>query len=81
MSLNADISVLTVLKLRLREYTGTTLVGTGTSQVTLSTSWQQVTVSYAPVSPGQSALDYNAYVTSQPPGVCFTADDASITVG
>ena len=33
-----------VLKLRFREYVGSTLVGTATTQVTLTTSWQQVTV-------------------------------------
>ena len=31
-----------ILKLRFREYQGQTLVGTATSQITLTTSWQQV---------------------------------------
>jgi PKD repeat protein len=69
-----------ILKLRLREYAGSSLVGSAISQITLSTIWQEVTVSYTPASPGQSTLDYNAYVSNQPPGVCFTADDAAITV-
>jgi hypothetical protein len=66
------------LKLRLREYNGTTLAATATSTVTLSTSWQQVSVSLTPTAPGSSTLDLNAYVSSAPPGNCFYADDASI---
>jgi hypothetical protein len=69
-----------VFNLRFREYSGTTLVGTKSTQVTLTTSWQLVTVTYAPVSPGSSNLDFNAYLTaaSAPPGTCFSADDAAI---
>jgi parallel beta-helix repeat protein len=66
------------LKLRFREYSGSTLVGSATTEVTLSTSWQQVTVTYAVSSPG-STLDFNAYVAQASPGVVFYADDASIT--
>jgi hypothetical protein len=69
-----------VLNLRFREYSGTSLVGTKSTQVTLTTSWQLVTVAYTPVSPGSSNLDLNAYLTaaSAPPGTCFYADDAVI---
>ena len=68
------------LRLRLREYNGGTLVGTAhISSVTLTTGWQQVSVSLTPQSPGSTTLDLNAYVSSAPPGVCFYADDASIT--
>src|SRR5204862_7242703 len=71
------------LKLRFREYTisGGTLLGTAQSQITLSTSWQQITVSYTVTSPGSTSLDFNAYLSSAdaPPGACFYADDASIT--
>ena len=70
-----------VVKLRFREYAGTTLVGTATSQLTLSSNWQQVTVAYAPSSPGSSTLDLNAYVSAAPPGTCFYADDLSVTLG
>jgi hypothetical protein len=70
-----------VLKLRFREYNGSTLVGTGTSQVTLSSSWQQVTLAYGPSAPGSSTLDLNAYVSAAPPGTCFYADDVSVTLG
>jgi parallel beta-helix repeat protein len=66
------------LKLRFREYSGNTLLGSATTLAMLSTSWQQVTVSYTIVSPG-STLDFNAYVAKPPPGVVFYADDASIT--
>jgi hypothetical protein len=72
------------LKLRFREYTisGGTLLGTATSQITLSTSWQQVSVSYTVTQPGTTSLDFNAYLSSAdaPPGTCFYADDASITL-
>ena len=70
-----------VVKLRFREYTGSTLVGTGTSQITLSSSWQQVTLAYTPSAPGSSTLDLNAYVSAAPPGTCFYADDVSVTLG
>jgi parallel beta-helix repeat protein len=68
------------LKLRFREYVGSTLVATTTSQVTLTTSWQQVTVTHQITSAG-STLDFNAYLASAdaPPGTCFYADDAVIT--
>jgi parallel beta-helix repeat protein len=70
-----------VLKLRFREYDSAgTLLGTATTQTTLTTSWQQVVVTYTPTRPDASALDFNAYVSSAAPGVCFDADDASIEV-
>ena len=69
-----------VLKLRLREWSGTTLVGGASAQVTLTTSWQQVFVPYTTALPG-STLDLNAFVLNAQPGTCFYADDASIGVG
>jgi PKD repeat protein len=65
-----------VLKLKLREYNGTVLVGSATSSITLTTGWQPVSVSYTPLAPGLSTLDYHAFVSSAPPGTCFYADDA-----
>ena len=65
------------LRLRFREWSGTTLVGTTTTVATLTTAWQQVTVAHSTVSPG-SSLDLNAYVSGAAPGTCFYADDASI---
>ncbi len=68
------------LKLRFREYVGSTLVGTQTTLATLSTSWQLVTVTYTPVQPSSSTLDFNAYVSQSPAGTCFYADDLAITL-
>jgi PKD repeat protein len=70
------------LNLRLREYSGSTTVGSSTATVTLSTSWQQVTVAYTVAAAG-TTLDFNAYTTTanSPPGTCFYADDASIVFG
>jgi parallel beta-helix repeat protein len=65
------------LKLRFREYNGSTLVNTATTTATLTTSWQQVTVPYRTASPG-STLDFNAYVSNAPANTAFYADDASI---
>jgi len=65
------------LKLRFREYSGSALVGTAVSQVTLTTSWQQVGARYTVQAPG-STLDFNAYVSGAAPGTCFHADDAAI---
>jgi parallel beta-helix repeat protein len=68
------------LKLRLREYDGSTLVGTTTTLATLTTSWQKVSVTATVAVPG-STLDFNAYISSAAPGTCFSADDASIVAG
>ena len=71
--------------LRIREYNKTTsaLVNTATSTVILTTSWQQVTLSYTPASPGSTYLDLNAYTTTanSPPGTCFYVDDVAIYYG
>ena len=64
-------------KLKLREYSGSTLKGTGVTGVTLSTAWQLVTATYSVVAPG-STLDFQAYVVSPAPGTAFYADDASL---
>ncbi|TML84005.1 MAG: hypothetical protein E6G08_18525, partial [Actinobacteria bacterium] len=69
-----------VLKLKLQEYSGSTLVGSNTVQATLTTSWQQVTVTYTIKSAG-STLDFQAFVANPVPGSVFYADDASIVVG
>jgi hypothetical protein len=67
------------LKSRVREYTSSgASVGSGSSTVTLSTSWQQVTFSYNVTATGNN-LDFTPFITNAPPGVCFYADDASIT--
>lgn len=66
------------LRLRLREFEGATLAGSATTEVTLTTSWQQVSVTYEAASPGSSTLDYSASVVKAAPGTCFYADDATI---
>jgi hypothetical protein len=63
--------------LRIREYQGITLVGSAQVSITLSTTWQQVSLAYTPAAPGSSSLDLNASRYSTPPGTCFYADDAS----
>jgi hypothetical protein len=65
-------------KLRIREYTGSTLAGTATTQVNLTTAWQLVTVTYRAVNSG-SSLDVNGYVSSVPAGASFYADDVTVT--
>jgi hypothetical protein len=68
------------LKLRFREYSGTgALLGTATTQLTLTTAWQQATLTYTVAAPG-STLDLNAYLSSAdaPPGTCFYADDVVV---
>jgi parallel beta-helix repeat protein len=67
------------LKLKIREYKGATLVGQPLTMLTLTTTWQLVTVTYSPVAPGQSTLDLTAYVSNAPAGASFYADDVSIT--
>jgi parallel beta-helix repeat protein len=69
------------LNLRFREYNGSALVDSRSTSATLTTSWQLVSVTYTPLSPGSTNLDFNAYVpsASAPPGTCFYADDAVIT--
>ena len=66
-----------IVKLRLREYAGSTAVGSAVTQSTLTTSWQKLSVPYTIGSPG-STLDFNAYISSAAPGSCFYADDASL---
>lgn len=70
------------VKLRFREYVGSTLVGTGTSTVTTNTTgdWQQIQLSYPVASPG-STLDLNVYETSQPVGSNLQIDDVAASSG
>jgi parallel beta-helix repeat protein len=67
-----------IITLRFREYNGSTLVRTTSAQATLTTSWQQVSVTHTAAAPGTSTLDFNAYVPKAAPGAVFYADDASI---
>jgi hypothetical protein len=69
------------LKLRIREYSGTSLVGSQVAEIPLTTTWQQMSAAYTPAAPGASTPDYNALVTGASPGTCLYADDASIRLG
>jgi hypothetical protein len=67
------------LRLRVREFASGVLQGTVSSTIPLTPSWQQVGTDYTPIAPGQSTLDVEAFTSNTPVGVCFRADDASIT--
>jgi PKD repeat protein len=68
------------LTLQLSELNGGTVLGSSSATVTLTTSWQQVTVSYQPTRTG-SSLDFAASVAAVPAGaVAFFADDAALTL-
>ena len=66
------------LKLRVREYSSGSNVGSTSTTIALTAAWQLVSVTYSPAAPG-SFLDVQAYTSSAPVGVCFQADDVSIT--
>lgn len=65
--------------LKLREFNGSTLLVAKTKSITLSTSWQLVTVTDVPTMPGTSTLDFMGIVLNAPVGTCFYADDIAIT--
>jgi parallel beta-helix repeat protein len=69
------------LRLRLREYAGSTLVGSVVNELTLGPSWQRVGLQYVPASPGSSTLDLSVYVAGASPGTCFYADDLDLGRG
>ncbi len=68
------------IKLRIREYNGSTLVGTGTATLNPSGAWQQVQLTYTVLSPG-STLDLNVYETTQPAGSDLLIDDVTLQSG
>jgi parallel beta-helix repeat protein len=65
------------IKLRIREYNGATLVGTGTTVLNPNGSWQQIQLAYTVLSPG-STLDLNVYETTQPAGSDLQIDDITM---
>ena len=69
-----------IFKLKFQEYNGNTLVGTANTQVTLTTSWQKVTVSYTAANPG-TTLDLQTYTINPTAGSAFYIDDTSILYG
>ena len=68
------------VKLRVREYVDGVRQGSETESIVLTTAWQQVNQDYTTVAPGSSTVNVEAYATNSPVGVCFQADDASITL-
>ena len=54
-------------------------LGSVVQSIGLTSSWQQVSAVYTPVAPGSSSLDFEAFTSNAPLGVCMQADDASIT--
>jgi PKD repeat protein len=62
------------VRLRIREYNGSTFVGSASATSTLTSAWSQVSVSY-PLGVAGSTLDLTLYTTNSPPGWCFDADD------
>jgi hypothetical protein len=66
---------------RLREYQGSTLVVLATSVVTLSSTWQQMTVSLTAQAAGTSTLDLNVYVSGAPAGTNLYVDDVTLNIG
>jgi len=73
-------ATLTLKLTELSRSNGATL-GSATATVTLTTAWQQVTVSYTVKSPGASALDYSASVAGVPArATAFFADDATLAL-
>lgn len=68
------------LYLRVREYNGSTKVSEKVVGVVLSTSWQQVSASLVPTSPGSTSIEFATAVYSAAAGSSYYADDASLTV-
>jgi PKD repeat protein len=68
-----------LIKINIREMNGSTVVKSRVGNFTLTTAWQQITVSHTILSPG-STLDLQVFLpkAQAPPGTCFYADDASI---
>ena len=66
------------VNLRLREYNGAALVSSASKKVTLSTSWQQIVLTYTATA--GHALDLQVYAPAAAPGAVYFIDDVSITV-
>lgn len=64
--------------LRVREYAGSTLVGTTEAKLVLSTGWQQVSLTHTVVSPG-SHLDLTLRRSTPAGQTCFTVDDVAVS--
>ena len=69
-----------VFRLVLKEFNGSTEIGSKSVERPLTTDWQLYTISYTPTAPGTSTLDFWGLLppASGAPGTCFIADDASL---
>jgi K319-like protein len=66
------------LNFRIREYNASgALVDTSTAQLTLTGTWQQVTVTNTAAA--AASLDVQAWTANTPPGICFYVDDVILT--
>jgi hypothetical protein len=68
------------LTLRLREYSNGVRVNIASQPVSLTTSWQEVSVALTPLAPGDSTIDLSAGLSDAPDGGCFYVDDVSLTL-
>ena len=66
------------LTIKLREYESSTLVGLKTASITLTTSWQMVSVSYVPAMPGNVHPRLPGAGVERRRWDLFYADDISI---
>jgi PKD repeat protein len=69
------------IKINVREFNGGSQLRSRTKTYTLTTSWQLLSITHTALSPGTSTIDLQVFLpkAQAPPGVCFYADDASIT--
>ena len=69
----------TTIKIQIREYAGSTLVGQAPSApvVISSTSWQLISATYTPAMPGSSTLDIHFEGKVNAGGTCYYIDDIS----
>ncbi len=68
------------LRLRLRELADREVVSREVSAVSMGLEWSYVDLTLEPERPGESALALDATTARLPAGVCFYADDASISL-
>jgi parallel beta-helix repeat protein len=69
----------TTVRLRVREYSGSTLVGSAVVTNSLTADWSQVSLSY-PAAVVGSTLDITVYTSNAAPGWCFDADDVWLSL-
>jgi hypothetical protein len=68
------------LRLRLREWVDGEVVSREVAAITMGTEWSHIGLTLEPEQPGVSTLALDATTARLPEGVCFYADDASISL-